>query len=214
MKILGFDHVGICAKDPKAMADWYIEHLGFTLHSVGNGGNYFVESPDHVLIEIMVPMQGHDIDAAEPAIGWKHIALVPEDFDAAVQEMLDLGVTVTSGPNYREDGYCTFFFRDPDATSSTSPRARPWISRVSARPSRSRSYPPGCSPRPPGYTISARGHRQAGPHGQKIRRKPHKTPSSAARAPALLGCSAPSASARWAPRRARCSRSTSARWTS
>ena len=30
MKILGFDHVGICAKDPKAMADWYIEHLGFT----------------------------------------------------------------------------------------------------------------------------------------------------------------------------------------
>ena len=60
MKILGFDHVGICAKDPKAMADWYIEHLGFTLHSVGNGGNYFVESPDHVLIEIMVPMQGHD----------------------------------------------------------------------------------------------------------------------------------------------------------
>ena len=113
MKILGFDHVGICAKDPKAMADWYIEHLGFTLHSVGNGGNYFVESPDHVLIEIMVPMQGHDIDAAEPAIGWKHIALVPEDFDAAVKEMLDLGVTVTSGPNYREDGYCTFF-RDPD----------------------------------------------------------------------------------------------------
>ena len=114
MKILGFDHVGICAKDPKAMADWYIEHLGFTLHSVGNGGNYFVESPDHVLIEIMVPMQGHDIDAAEPAIGWKHIALVPEDFDAAVQEMLDLGVTVTSGPNYREDGYCTFFCPDPD----------------------------------------------------------------------------------------------------
>ena len=107
MKILGFDHVGICAKDPKAMADWYIEHLGFTLHSVGNGGNYFVESPDHILIEIMVPMQGHDIDAAEPAIGWKHIALVPEDFDAAVKEMLDLGVTVTSGPNYREDGYCT-----------------------------------------------------------------------------------------------------------
>ena len=75
MKILGFDHVGICAKDPKAMADWYIEHLGFTLHSVGNGGNYFVESPDHVLIEIMVPMQGHDIEAAEPAIGWSRRTL-------------------------------------------------------------------------------------------------------------------------------------------
>ncbi len=114
MKMLGFDHVGICAKDPKAMADWYVNHLGFTLHSAGNAGNYFVESPDHILIEIMVPMKGHDIDAVEPAIGWKHIALVPENFEEAVKEMLDLGVKVISGPNYRDDGYCTFFFHDPD----------------------------------------------------------------------------------------------------
>ena len=80
MKMLGFDHVGICARDPKAMADWYVNHL----------------------------------DAAEPAVGWKHIALVPENFDEAVKEMLALGVPVVSGPNYRDDGYCTFFFRDPD----------------------------------------------------------------------------------------------------
>ena len=114
MKILGFDHVGICARDPKAMADWYINNLGFTLHSAGNTGNYFVESPDNVLIEIMVPMKDHDPDAVEPAVGWKHIALVPENFDEAVKEMLALGVPVVSGPNYRDDGYCTFFFRDPD----------------------------------------------------------------------------------------------------
>ena len=31
-----------------------------------------------------------------------------------VKEMLALGVPVVSGPNYRDDGYCTFFFRDPD----------------------------------------------------------------------------------------------------
>jgi len=114
MKMLGFDHVGICAKDPKAMAYWYIDHLGFTLHSAGATGNYFVESPDHILIEIMVPMKDHDINGVEPAIGWKHIALVPENFDEAVKEMLALGVPVVSGPNYRDDGYCTFFFRDPD----------------------------------------------------------------------------------------------------
>ena len=113
MKILGFDHIGICAKDPKAMANWYIDNLNFTLHSVTNG-NYFVESPDHVLIEIMVPMKNKDINADEPAVGWKHIALVPENFDEAVEEMKALGVTVVSGPNYRDDGYCTFFFRDPD----------------------------------------------------------------------------------------------------
>ena len=25
-----------------------------------------------------------------------------------------LGVKVISGPNYRDDGYCTYFFLDPD----------------------------------------------------------------------------------------------------
>ena len=114
MKMLGFDHIGICAKDTKAMADWYVNHLGFTHHSNNGQGNYFVMSPDKVMIEIMVPMAGKDVDAAEPAIGWKHIALVPENFDEAVEEMKALSVTVVSGPNYRDDGYCTFFFREPD----------------------------------------------------------------------------------------------------
>ena len=31
MKILGFDHIGLATKNPKALADWYIEHLGFSL---------------------------------------------------------------------------------------------------------------------------------------------------------------------------------------
>ena len=114
MKMLGIDHIGICARDPKVLADWYINNFGFTLHSVGNAGNYFVESPDKILLEIMVPMKDHDIDAKEPAIGWKHIALVPEDFDEAVKETAALGVKVISGPNYRDDGYCTYFFLDPD----------------------------------------------------------------------------------------------------
>ena len=30
------------------------------------------------------------------------------------EEMKALGVTVVSGPTYRDDGYCTFFFHDPD----------------------------------------------------------------------------------------------------
>ncbi len=114
MKMLGIDHIGICARDPKVLADWYINNFGFTLHSVGNAGNYFVESPDKILLEIMVPMKDHDIDAKEPAIGWKHIALVPEDFDEAVKETAALGVKVISGPTYRDDGYCTYFFLDPD----------------------------------------------------------------------------------------------------
>ena len=67
--MLGIDHIGICARDPKVLADWYINNFGFTLHSVGNAGNYFVESPDKILLEIMVPMKDHDIDAKEPAIG-------------------------------------------------------------------------------------------------------------------------------------------------
>ena len=39
---------------------------------------------------------------------------MPEDFDEAVKETAALGVKVISGPNYRDDGYCTYFFLDPD----------------------------------------------------------------------------------------------------
>jgi len=114
MKILGLDHIGICAKNPEALANWYIDNFGFTLAFKGNVGNYFVESPDHILLEIMVPQAGKDPDGAEPAVGWKHIAIVPENFDEAVAECKAKGIGVNAPVNRREDGYCTFFFADPE----------------------------------------------------------------------------------------------------
>ena len=112
--IQGFDHVGICARDTKALKDWYCDLLGFTLFSDNGKGNYFVRAADGVMIEIMPQMADKDPDGEESAIGWKHIALVPVDFDSAVEKLLAYGVPVVSGPNKREDGYCTFFFRDPE----------------------------------------------------------------------------------------------------
>ncbi len=112
MKILGFDHIGLATKHPKALADWYIEHLGFTLTMAGPTGNYFIETPDKVMLEIMLPGKG-DEDVQE-LLGWKHIALVPADFDEAVAELKAAGIGADAPVNKREDGYCTFFFKDPD----------------------------------------------------------------------------------------------------
>ena len=112
MKILGFDHIGLAAKNTKALADWYIEHLGFSLVMAGPTGNYFVETPDKVMLEIMLPGKGEE-DVTE-LTGWKHIALVPADFDEAVAELKRAGIGADAPVNKREDGYCTFFFKDPD----------------------------------------------------------------------------------------------------
>ncbi len=112
MKILGFDHIGIATKDPKALAQWYMEHLGFSLCSVGPSGNYFIETPDRVMLEIMLPGAGQE--GAGALTGWKHIALVPENFDEAVAELQAAGIGKNAPVNRRADGYCTFFFTDPE----------------------------------------------------------------------------------------------------
>jgi len=113
VKILGFDHIGLATKDPKALADWYIEHLGFTLTMAGPTGNYFIETPDKVMLEIMLPGKGRE-EGEDLLCGWKHIALVPADFDEAVAELKAAGIGADAPVNKREDGYCTFFFKDPD----------------------------------------------------------------------------------------------------
>ena len=112
MKILGFDHIGLATNDPKSLADWYIEHLGFTLSFAGPSGNYFIETPDKIMLEIMLPGKGEN--GAGALCGWKHIALVPENFDEAVAELKAAGIGADAPVNRREDGYCTFFFTDPD----------------------------------------------------------------------------------------------------
>ena len=112
MRILGFDHIGIAAKDPKALTDWYVKYLGFTFLEAGPSGNFFIETPDKVMLEIMLPGKGEE-DVTE-LTGWKHIALVPADFDEAVAELKRAGIGADAPVNKREDGYCTFFFKDPD----------------------------------------------------------------------------------------------------
>ena len=113
MKVLGFDHIGLATKNPKALADWYIENLGFTLTMTGPTGNYFIETPDHVMLEVMLPGSGEE-NVPETLTGWKHIALVPENFDEAVAELKEKGIGADAPVNKREDGYCTFFFKDLD----------------------------------------------------------------------------------------------------
>ncbi len=82
MRTLGFDHIGLATKNPKALADWYIEHLGFTLTMAGPTGNYFIETPDKVMLEIMLPGKGEE--NVTELTGWKHIAPLP-GFLRAVQ---------------------------------------------------------------------------------------------------------------------------------
>ncbi len=114
MKLLGFDHIALCAKDPKATAEWYIKYLGFKLEFVNDMGVYYISAGDSVMLEIMAPQKGLDPDGAPNAIGFKHIAIVPEDFDSAVAELQAAGIGAQSKPSKRDDGYCAFFFKDPD----------------------------------------------------------------------------------------------------
>ena len=115
MKIRGIDHIGLSSKDPEKLASWYMEHLGFRLTMKGPTGNYFIETPDRVMLEIMLP--GNGTEGAEGLLGWKQIALVPADFDSCVEALKAAGIGEDAPVNKREDGYCTFFFKDPEGNT-------------------------------------------------------------------------------------------------
>ena len=82
---IGIDHVAIAAKDPQALADWYVEVLGFEVvsHNGQSPPTVLVGGPSGASIEIM-PDNGRPIVEhgwADPGI--RHLALRVENLDDA-----------------------------------------------------------------------------------------------------------------------------------
>lgn len=112
--VKGIEHTAIASPEPERLAQWYVEHLGFTInYQSKNSRTVFIKAADGSMIEI--------ISAGQPASGvsrmndpgLRHLALTVENFDASYQRLKDRGIqflteAVTKGGN------STVFFADPD----------------------------------------------------------------------------------------------------
>lgn len=112
--IKGIEHTAIASPDPERLAQWYVEHLDFTInHQSKNSRTVFVKAADGSMIEI--------IEAEHPAggpskmndPGLRHLALTVDDFEASCRRLRDQGIPFLTGPS-KKSGNSTVFFTDPD----------------------------------------------------------------------------------------------------
>lgn len=113
--IKGIEHIAICARDTKALADWYVENFGFTVVYDNGKGVYFIKACDGTMFEIIKFTSGVQPQDAS-TIGLRHIALSvsKEDFDIEVAKIKAMNMRIEADVKESPSGIKTFFFRDPE----------------------------------------------------------------------------------------------------
>jgi len=107
----GIEHTAIASPNPKRLAEWYVDTLGFRINFEYDG-NYFVKAPNGAQLEI-IPAEGA---APAPKLkdpGIRHFAIAVEDFDAALAELRRRDVAFLGQP-FENQGNRLVFFVDAD----------------------------------------------------------------------------------------------------
>jgi glyoxylase I family protein len=110
----GLEHTAIASPDPQKLAQWYVDHLGFHIN-YSYAGNFFVKAPNGTMLEI-IPSEG--TMAPQTAANFKnpgirHLAIASENFDTALSQLKDKGVTFVGEP-FTNQGNRLAFFNDRD----------------------------------------------------------------------------------------------------
>lgn len=111
--IKGIEHIAVCARDTKALAEWYVDVFCWKIVHDNGKGNYFVKAADGAMIEVMAS-NGEEFTSGLFDGGIRHIALSigSYSFDAMVAKLKGLGVEVVTDVTVAESGIKTFFFKD------------------------------------------------------------------------------------------------------
>jgi glyoxylase I family protein len=107
----GLEHLAIASPNPKQLAEWYVEALGFRINFEYDG-NFFIRAQDRGMIEI-IPSQGERGEAQARTPGLRHLAISVDDFDAAYRHLQTLGVRFAGEP-FVNQGNRLVFFNDLD----------------------------------------------------------------------------------------------------
>lgn len=111
--IRGIEHTAIAAKDPAALAQWYVDTLGFVINYRGKTA-FFVKAPDGTMLEIIAADGGGGPNEMKSA-GLRHLALATEGFEAEYERLKSLKVDFLTEPEIRS-GNKVIFFADPEGT--------------------------------------------------------------------------------------------------
>jgi glyoxylase I family protein len=104
---LGLEHTAIASPDPRKLAQWYVDHLGFHLNFEYNG-NYFVRAANGAMLEI-IPSEGPPAENKMKDPGLRHLAINVNDFDAAYASLREQGVKFLGEPYLNGTNRMVFF---------------------------------------------------------------------------------------------------------
>ena len=112
--VTGIEHTAIASPDPIRLAQWYVDHLDFTINYRPAGSRtVFVKARDGSMIEIIESNAALAAPQAMRDPGLRHLAIAVSDFDAVLARLQSKSVTFLSD---RETvgGNTLIFFSDCD----------------------------------------------------------------------------------------------------
>jgi glyoxylase I family protein len=109
--IQGIEHTAIAAADVAALADWYVDVLGFVIN-YRSANAIFVKASNGTLIEI-IHSEGDRPPQGMKTPGLRHLALTVTDFDAAYDRLKSKQVSFLGEPQ-ESKGNRVVFFTDPE----------------------------------------------------------------------------------------------------
>ncbi|HXE64219.1 MAG TPA: VOC family protein [Bryobacteraceae bacterium] len=111
----GIEHVAISSPNPEKLAQWYVDHLDFQIN-YSYAGNYFVKAKNGGMLEIIPAansLSTPQVLANNKDAGFRHLAILVDDFDAGVANLRAKGVSMVGEP-YETQGNRLAFFNDAD----------------------------------------------------------------------------------------------------
>jgi glyoxylase I family protein len=112
--IKGIEHTAIASPDPERLAQWYVDHLDFTINYTSkNSRTRFVKASDGTMIEIIESKGAVNLPTKLDEPGIRHMALTVDDFDSTYQRLKDGGISFLSEP-VKKGGNSLVFFTDLD----------------------------------------------------------------------------------------------------
>jgi len=113
------EHVGLYARDPQALADWYERCVGLRvirrLEKEGRPPIFFLSGEGDGQIEIL-PTEAPRLERQMGSPGFNHVGLVVDDFDDVQQRLEDAGVVLT-GIRETSNGWKIGYFTDPEGNT-------------------------------------------------------------------------------------------------
>ncbi|MCX6923963.1 MAG: VOC family protein [Verrucomicrobia bacterium] len=108
------EHLGLPARDPVALKDWYVRVLGARVVYAPDQTPpaFFLALQDHVMFEVYAGASSLPQTSDNTLNGWRHVALRVESLVAAKAELEKRGLKITEEIKPAGGGGSVLFFRD------------------------------------------------------------------------------------------------------